>query len=183
MGSLTAFEWMSADGVFDASSMDQWWEPYDSQSRQKSIIETYENVDAFLMGRTTHDLLGPYWSQLPDQAMGGVAGRLTHTPKFVVSRDLPETYWPNTVHVNEYLDATVKQLKGQYAQIVIIGSAALVESLCLFGLVDEFKFLIQPKIMGVGSRFFRERTQASLEILSSERLENDVQFVHYAVRK
>jgi len=85
MGTLMAFEWMSADGVFDASSMGEWWDPYNSPSRQECIKQTYGQVDGFLMGRTTFEMLEPYWSQLTDQAMGGVAGILTHTQKYVVS--------------------------------------------------------------------------------------------------
>lgn len=76
MGNVVAFEWLSGDGVFDADFMEEWFFPYDSPERRKFIKETYREANAFLMGRNTYEMLAPYWSQLPDEDMDGLAGVL-----------------------------------------------------------------------------------------------------------
>ncbi|HEU5186936.1 MAG TPA: hypothetical protein VFT87_00370 [Candidatus Saccharimonadales bacterium] len=46
----------------------------------KHLLKTYQEADAFVMGRNTYEMLAPHWSQLSDSDEGGVAGVLTHTP-------------------------------------------------------------------------------------------------------
>ena len=50
---LVVSEWMTLDGVFDADSMKEWFEPYESQDRQEYIKENVLTADAFLVGRVT----------------------------------------------------------------------------------------------------------------------------------
>src|SRR5208337_715668 len=66
---LVVSEWVTLDGVFDANTMEQWFNPYDSINRQKYIKETVLKVDAFLFGRTTYEMLAPYWSSLKDDVI------------------------------------------------------------------------------------------------------------------
>lgn len=80
MGKLVVFEWMSLDGVFDAETMGEWWEPYDSDDRQRCIQDTYLHTDAFLMGRQTYEMLGPHWSSLGDDEAGASLASST-TPR------------------------------------------------------------------------------------------------------
>jgi dihydrofolate reductase len=108
LGKLIAFEWMSLDGVFDADSMPTWWDPYDSSDRQRCIQDVYERTDAFLMGRVTYEMLYPFWSGLPDDAMGGVAGKLNHTPKYMVSSHGGPAPWNDSTVIagNETLETS-----------------------------------------------------------------------------
>jgi dihydrofolate reductase len=183
MGNLIAFEWMSLDGVFDAETMPDWWEPYDSAERQQCIQDVYLHTDAFLMGRTTYEMLFPYWSKLGDEEMGGVAGKLNNTPKCVVSSHRIEADWKNSELIHgsgEDVVNEVRHLKGDRGEIVVIGSATLVQALMAAELVDEFKFLVQPVIAGNGKRFFRDGMNARLQLVESRQLEKGVHFLHYA---
>jgi hypothetical protein len=60
MRKIVVKEWMTLDGVFDAETMDHWWNPYDSAERQQSILEGYSRGDVYLLGRTTYELLWPF---------------------------------------------------------------------------------------------------------------------------
>jgi hypothetical protein len=55
---------MSLDGVYDADTISEWWEPYDSEDRRHRILETYSHADALLTGRVTYEMLAPYCSAL-----------------------------------------------------------------------------------------------------------------------
>ena len=84
-------EWMTLDGVFDADTMDQWWNPYDSAERQQSILEVYKRGDVYLLGRTTYEMLWPFWStQTDDDGPGQLLNRMK---KYVVSTTLSTAPW------------------------------------------------------------------------------------------
>lgn len=182
MGNLIAFEWLSADGVFDADIMDEWFFPYDSQERRKLIKDTYKDADALLMGRNTYEMLAPYWSRLPDDAEDGIAGVLTHTPKFVASDGDIVANWGETTMLNDDVEAEIKKLKQKIDNILIIGSATLSESLAQAGLIDEYKLLVQPFIMGTGRRFFSEGMKTPVRLVKIEQLNPDLLLLDYQVK-
>ncbi|HEY8915981.1 MAG TPA: hypothetical protein VIM87_06060, partial [Chitinophaga sp.] len=62
MRKLVVSTWMSLDGIFDAETMGQWFNPYDSESRQTYIRDGILGSDAILFGRKTFEMLAPYWS-------------------------------------------------------------------------------------------------------------------------
>jgi dihydrofolate reductase len=95
MRQLIATEWVSLDGIFDSSSMEQWFNPYHSDSRAKYIQDTIQNCDAMLYGRNTYEMLFPYWSSLKNNEMG-VADKLNKAKKYVVSSTLKEANWENS---------------------------------------------------------------------------------------
>lgn len=183
MSRLIAFEWVSVDGVFDANNMDQWFFPYDSADRRKFIKETYQQADAFLMGRTTYEMLAPYWAGLPDDDKDGLAGVLTHTPKFVVSDGASVADWGDTTILKGDIEGEVKKLKQRAGNILIIGSATLAESLAKAGLMDEYKLLVQPFIMGNGKNFFREGMKTPVELAAVKELDQGILLLHYRVKK
>lgn len=84
--------WMTLDGVFDAETMDQWWNPYDSAERQKYILEGYSRGDVYLLGRTTYEMLWPFWSTQTndDDGPGPILNRMK---KYVVSTTLKIAPW------------------------------------------------------------------------------------------
>jgi dihydrofolate reductase len=182
MGKLVAFEWVSADGVFDANNMDQWFFPYDSQKRREAIKETYQQADAFLMGRATYEMLAPYWAELPDDDKDGLAGVLTHTPKFVTSDGSVVAEWGDTTMLKGDIEAEVKRLKGKTGTLMIIGSAKLAESLAQAGLIDGYKLLVQPFIMGSGRHFFGGGMKTPLELAEVKELDQGILLLDYRVK-
>src|SRR5437773_6577688 len=91
MRRIVVKEWMTLDGVFDADTMDQWWNPYDSAERQQSILEVYKRGDVYLLGRTTYEMLWPFWStQTDDDGPGQLLNRMK---KYVVSTTLSTAPW------------------------------------------------------------------------------------------
>jgi dihydrofolate reductase len=172
---LVVSEWVTLDGVFDADSMKEWFEPYDSQDRQEYIKENVLTSDAFLVGRVTYEMLAAYWPNQKNNEMG-VADRLNSAPKYVVSSTLKRAEWNNSTIINEDVVEEITKLKQQPGQnILVFGSATLVQSLMEAGLVDEYRFLVHPIIMGSGKRFFRDEMVATkLKLVKTKTLNSGV---------
>jgi dihydrofolate reductase len=183
MRKLIASAWVTLDNVFDASLMPQWFFPFDSRSRQEAIRESVMGSDVLLMGRNTYEMLMPYWSKLPDGEMDGVAGKLNHSPKYIVSGSLRSATWENSTIIREDAGEAVRRLKEEGDGIIRIeGSGQLATSLLKAGLVDEIRLLVHPFIMGTGKRYFEEGCPASaLRLVSSESLDKGVLRLAYAV--
>lgn len=156
MRKLIVSAWVTLDGVFDADSMDVWWNPYNSAERATYIKEMINGADALLFGRTTYEMLASYW---PDQKNddNGPASKLNSVPKFVVSSTLKKADWNNSTIIKDNVVEEIAKLKKQPGQeIQIEGSATLVQSLMEANLIDEFRFLVTPIIVGRGKRFFKD---------------------------
>ncbi|HEY4064310.1 MAG TPA: dihydrofolate reductase family protein [Puia sp.] len=160
MRKLIVTEWLSLDGIFDAGSMNKWWLPFDSPGRQQFIQNTINNCDIMLYGRHTYEMLFPYWSSFKDNEQG-VADRLNNCRKYVLSSTLKTAPWQNTTIISKDLIATVKKLKKETGNYILVqGSGSLIKPLLEAGLVDEMRLLINPAIIGDGARLFPEEIRA-----------------------
>lgn len=178
MSKLTAFVWISLDGIFDADYMGTWWDPYDSKERQQYIQKVYNGADAFVMGRNTFDLLAPAWSSMNNNEMG-VAANFNAAPKYVATTSSLDIPWENSVAIEGDVTEEIKKLKNEKKNIVLIGSADLGQQLIAAGIVDEYKLLVTPAIVGEGRRFFEDHTNADLELVAAEKLAKGVLALHY----
>jgi dihydrofolate reductase len=159
MGKLVVSEWVSLDGVFDADTMKQWFQPYDSKDRQAHITELVLASDAFLFGRVTYEMLAGYWPKVTnnDKHDLEIANRLNGSPKYVVSSTLKQAEWSNSTIIDDGAVKEITTLKQQTDHnILVFGSATLVESLMDADLVDEYRLLVHPIIMGSGKRAFKD---------------------------
>jgi dihydrofolate reductase len=163
--------WMTLDGVFDADTMDQWWNPYDSAERQKYILEGYSRGEVYLLGRTTYEMLWPFWSTQTnnDDGPGPILNRMK---KYVVSTTLKIAPWKESTIITGNVVEEITKLKHQPGKDIIIdGSASLVHSLMGTDLIDEYRFLVQPMIMGRGRRFLTDgMPQTKLRLVESKTL-------------
>lgn len=112
MRKLIVSEWVTLDGVFDADTMDQWWSPYDSVQRQVYIKEGIVGCEVMLYGRTTYEMLAPYWSAQENDD-NGPASKLNSVRKYVVSSTLKKAAWNNSTIIRENVIAEIAKLKQQ----------------------------------------------------------------------
>ena len=162
MRKLWVKAWLTLDGVFDADTMGQWWPPaneaaVDEASRIEYVMEEYSRGDVYLLGRTTYEMLWPRWStQTTGDGPGPILNRMK---KYVVSTTLETAPWQESTIISGDVVAEITKLKQQPGKDIIIdGSATLVQSLMGTDLIDEYRFLVLPYIMGRGRRFFRDGT-------------------------
>jgi dihydrofolate reductase len=171
MRKLWVKSWITLDGVFDAETMDHWWQNTNSPERMHYITQEYARGDAYLLGRITYEMLWPGWSQ---QTTGDGPGPiLNQMHKYVVSTTLQTAPWKESTIISGNVVEAIAQLKQQPGKDIIIdGSATLVQSLMGTNLIDEYRFLVQPFIMGRGRRFFPEGTPSTkLKLVESRALD------------
>ena len=170
MRKLWVKAWLTFDGVFDADTMDHWWQNTNSDARMKHIMEEYARGDAYLLGRKTYEMLWPGWStQTTGDGPGPILNRMH---KYVVSTTLTEAPWKESTIISGDVVDEIAKLKQQPGKDIIIdGSATLVHSLMETDLIDEYRFLVQPFIMGRGRRFFEDGTPPTpLKLVESKAL-------------
>jgi dihydrofolate reductase len=178
MKKIVVSAWVTLDGIFDANSMDEWFNPYDSEERQNYIRDGILGSEALLLGRTTYEMLSSYWPNLKNNEMG-VAAKLNSMRKYVVSTTLKKASWENSTIVLLEDIEKLKQQPGE-GEIQIEGSATLVASLMEADLVDEFRFLVHPVIMGNGKRFFMEDMHVKgLQLMKSQPMAMGVMLLCY----
>jgi dihydrofolate reductase len=179
MRKLIVTEWVSLDGIFDANSMNKWWMPFDSTSRQQYIQDTINNCEIMLYGRTTYEMLYPYWSSFKNNEQG-VADKLNNCKKYVVSSKLKKAPWGDTTILGKNFVEEMEQVKqGNGGYILVQGSSTLLKPLLEAGLVDELKLLINPALVGTGKRPFIEDINCELELLQFQQFEKNVVLLNY----
>jgi dihydrofolate reductase len=116
----------------------------------------FANTDAILLGRTTFELMKPYWTAVTDP-QNETATALNTVPKFVVSNTLTDPDWGDTTVISGDVVEQVRELKGRPGgEIQVHGSWRLVRALHDAGLVDIYRLLIFPVVVGAGKRLFSE---------------------------
>lgn len=170
MRKLWVKAWITLDGVFDADTMKHWWESTNNPERMLHITEEYAKGDAYLLGRKTYEMLWPGWSkQTTGDGPGPILNRMQ---KYVVSTTLSEAPWKESTIISGNVVEEISKLKQQPGKDIILdGSGTLVQSLMGTDLIDEYRFLVEPFIMGEGRRFFPEGTPPTkLKLVESKAL-------------
>jgi dihydrofolate reductase len=114
--------------------------------------------DRILLGRTTFDMMRPYWTAITDPA-NPIATALNTFPKYVVSTTLVEPEWGDTTVISGDVVESIRELKAQPGrELQVHGSWQLVQTLREAGLVDLYRIIVFPVVVGTGKRLFPEGT-------------------------
>jgi dihydrofolate reductase len=162
MSKIIAAEYLTLDGVMENPT---WTAPYFNDELGECQGELMSSCDALLLGRVTYEAFAGAWPQMPD-APG--AARMNSLPKYVASTTLQTAEWNASVIQGE-VTAEVARLKQEPGQnLLIYGSARLVQHLHAKGLIDEYRLMVFPVLAGSGKRLFADGSApASMKLISS----------------
>lgn len=165
-------------GGFDRGG---WLVPHVDEDFGRIVNSWFAEADAFLLGRRTYELFAAYWPQVTDED-DPVAAALNGLPKHVVSTTLAEATWSGTTVVpSDVVDAVRALTQGPGRELQVHGSGRLVQTLHAAGLVDEYRLLVFPVVVGAGKRLFAEGAAAStFSLVGSEATSAGV--VHQVLR-
>lgn len=127
------------------------------------IIELHAQAAALLLGRRTYETMAGYFPHLTDDD-NPAASTMNRLPKYVASRTLTALHWQNSTLLRGEVGPEIARLKEQPgAEIQVVGSGQLVQTLMRHDLVDEYRLWIFPVLLGSGKRLFaRGTTPATL---------------------
>jgi len=150
MRKIIVTEFLSLDGVMEEPA---WSLPYWNDAIAKFKQEELFASGAHLLGRVTYQGFAAAWPGRKDKQ--GFADRMNQQPKFVVSNTLEKSLWQGTTIIKGDVVAGVNQLKEtDCGDLLVAGSATLVQTLVKYNQVDEFHFLVYPLLLGAGKRLF-----------------------------
>ena len=171
MSRLAATLFMSLDGVVE--SPEKWSFPYWNDEIGKFKHEETFSSDALLLGRVTYEGFAAAWPSRKDPE--GFADRFNSMPKHVASRTLKKLEWNNSHLVRGDIIAEVSKLKQQPGKdIVIHGSPGLIRSLMPHDLIDEYRLLVYPLVLGHGKRLFDETSPTNLKLVETKTYDTGV---------
>ena len=151
---MVAAEYVSLDGVMEEPS---WTGPYFGEEMAKAQLDLLFASDALLLGRVTYEGFAAAWPSMTDEQ--GFADRMNALPKFVVSTTLEEAQWNNSTLIKGDVAEEVSRLKQQPGQdILIYGSADMVNTLMQHDIIDEYRLMVFPVVLGSGKRLFGDRS-------------------------
>ena len=173
---IVVSEFMTLDGVMEAPH--EWSFPYWTDAIEKFKHEELITTDVQLLGRVTYEEFARSWPTQTDET--GFAQRMNSMPKYVVSRKLKKADWHNSTIIKRDVADEISKLKEQTgSDILVAGSAKLVQFLMEQGLVDEYRLLIHPIVLGKGKRLFPNRQPAALKLTESKSFDTGVILLRY----
>ncbi len=160
MGKIVVTEFISTDGVIEDPGGAEdykhggWSFQIDrGEEGEKFKLDETEASDALLLGRVTYEGFADAW---PSRE-GEFADRFNAMPKFVVSTTLDKPAWNNSTVISRDVPKEVGKLKERFANDVVVhGSAQLVNTLKEHDLVDEYRLMVFPVVLGTGKRLFSD---------------------------
>jgi dihydrofolate reductase len=145
----------SIDGFYEGPNREIDWHNVDEEYNDFAI-DFLDHVDLLLFGRLTYELMAGYWpTEAAKRDDPVVASKMNGLSKIVFSRTLEKAEWENTRLVRSYVPEEVLRIKGEEGKdIAIFGSSDLVVSLIRFNLIDEFRIMVNPIVLGKGKSVF-----------------------------
>jgi dihydrofolate reductase len=186
MGKLVVSEFITLDGIIEnpGGSEDSehggWAFRHPTPEGQQFKADELAAADVQLLGRVTYEGFAAAWPAM-EEATGEFGKKMNAMPKVVVSATLTEATWNNTTIVAGDLAGEVARLKQRYqGDVLVAGSATLVRSLAERNLVDEYRLMVHPVVLGHGKRLFSDGFPvADLELAESRKAGPDVLLLIY----
>lgn len=184
MGKVVVSEFVSLDGVIEdpggAEKFEHggWTIPYWSDDIGAFKFDELMTSDALLLGRVTYEGFAAAWPGQADEA--GFADRMNNLPKYVVSTTLDKADWNNSTIISGNVAEEVASLKEQPGQDILInGSGKLIQSLMPDNLIDEYRLLVYPIVLGSGKRLFQGGIDTTLKLVESRVFDSGVILLRY----
>jgi dihydrofolate reductase len=162
VGKIVAVEYVTLDGVFENPA---WSGPYFNEQLQKWQWDNLMAADVMLLGRKTYEGFKDSWPKMEEET-GDFGRKMNGMPKRVATTTLTEPEW-NASFISGDVAAAVRELKDGPESVLINGSADLVNYLAKHKLIDEYRIMVFPVVVGAGRKLWDEGTEAKLTLADS----------------
>jgi dihydrofolate reductase len=184
MARIVVSEYITLDGVVEDPGGAEHFEHggWSFQSFNDEYF-SYKHAELFacgclLLGRVTYQALQAAWPMRSDAT--GLSGRMNSLPKYVVSQSLNDVSWYNSTIIRPPLVEPISQLKSRHTKdILVIGSRMLVQLLMAHDLVDEYRLLLHPIVLGNGQKLFEDTKVRNLRLTGTRSFATGVVVLTY----
>lgn len=190
MRKVIAATFISLDGVMQAPGGPEedptggfeyggWVFPHADEETGKALFELFEKPFDLLLGRKTYDIFSAFWPYVGDD--DPIGQRFNSVVKYVATRGDAELKWNKSQSLGKDVVAAIKELKaGEGPDLLIQGSGDLIQTLLRHRLIDEFKLVIFPVVLGGGKKLFAGgAVPAAMKLLRTQSSSNGVIFATY----
>jgi dihydrofolate reductase len=183
---IVVTEYVSIDGVvedpvgMEGSGLGNWTGPFSrGPEGDRFKLEELLGAEYLIFGRVTYDAFAAAWPHIKDEA--GYAVRMNGLPKYVASSTLKEATWGKSTIWNGDIASAAKAFKAQGdGEALIFGSASIVHQLAPAGLIDEYRLMIYPTILGAGKRLYLDGVKSKMSLAECKRLGGGIVLLRYA---
>jgi dihydrofolate reductase len=178
-------EYMSLDGIIEDpvgienSGLGNWTGPFSrGPEGDKFKHDELMQADSLIFGRATYAAFAAAWPHMKDET--GYAARMNGLPKIVASSTLEKPNWGETEVWNGDIVASARKYreKGE-GTALIFGSASIVHQLAPAGLIDEYRLMVYPTILGAGKNLFAAGAKRELSLVESQRFGGGIVLLRY----
>ena len=170
MRKVILFNMVTLDGFFSGPEGEIDWHNVDQEFNEFAIAQL-DTAGGLIFGRVTYEMMASYWpTPLAIEDDPVVAAKMNSIPKFVFSRSLRSADWENTQLIHRDAGDEISNLKQQPGgDLFIFGSANLASSLTRQGLIDEYRLMLNPLVLGDGRPLFEELAERlSLKLIKTK---------------
>jgi dihydrofolate reductase len=184
MRKIIASVFVTLDGYMVGSNEDMSWVMNNfNDEMAKYAGDLMDSMDTIVLGRVTYEIMTKAWPEQTEATSPG-ADKMNTNPKVVFSRSLDKAEWgkwKNARVVKDNAAGEIAKLKQQPGKnIVIYGSANLVQGFTRLGLIDEYHLLVHPIVMGGGKRLWADAAHpVNLKLLRTQAYKNGVVVLYY----
>jgi dihydrofolate reductase len=181
MRKLGVFNLVTLDGYFAGQGGDISWHNADTEF-QEYAEKNSNSGNTLLFGRVTYELMAGFWTSADALKNDPIVAKgMSSSPKIVFSRTLDKADWVNTRLVKDDMIGEVRKLKQQSGKdLTILGSGSIVAQLAQAGLIDEFRFMLNPVVLGKGKTMFENiRERLVLKLMESRTFGNGNVLLNY----
>ena len=177
MRRLIVSNMMSLDGFFEGPNHEIDWFLVDEEFLAYARQMLY-SVDTILFGRRTYEHMAAHWPSAPKDE---IADKMNSLHKIVFSRTLGKADWNNSQLVKRNIANEVSALKQQPGKdMVVLGSAMLASFLLQEALIDEYRIILDPIILGRGNPLFTKiKQRVRLKLKDAKPLASGVVILYY----
>jgi dihydrofolate reductase len=167
MRKIIAVVFVTLDGFISGPGTEMGWvTDIFTDEMAKALGEGQNAVDTFLLGRVTYQGLVSYWPDRTKEDEPFLADHINDKPKLIFSKTLERASWGKYNNARVIKDNVVEEVQKQKQQsgkdMMIIGSASLIQNFAKVGLIDEYVLLVHPVFVGSGVPLFKDRVNLNL---------------------
>lgn len=170
MRKIIVSNYVTVDGYFAGPNGELDWFVWDDEMAKFST-DQLKTVDTILLGRVTYQLFADYWpTPTAYKENPIIAPMMNDLQKIVFSRTLDSAEWNNSLVVKENVTEEISRLKQQPGKdMVIFGSGIIVSEFAKLGLIDLYRLIVNPVVLGKGKPLFKNMdNKLKLKLLNAK---------------